>query len=505
MKCKHCGAQLHNDDELCYSCGAAVKNEKNGIDSETGTVTLHETVEDVVVDGNEKNGEEKAAAPISIWKVVAATAVCMLLLCVLSVVVINSITGSNWPFDQFAKETTAEPTTAETEPQISYTAEDLLLAGISEKAVYSSEDPQTVNAVVATMGDMALTNGQLQYLYWSQFYNFVNNYDYTQYGMDIGAPLSQQMFPNSDFTWEQYFLDSALKTWQQYAALNLAAKDAGYVLPEDVQADLDSLIDDYSKQAVENGFEDGVALLHAQMGPGIALEDMLAVETMYAIGDNYYTHLYNSQDPTREEVEAYFDENAVLFSSYYGITKESGLLVDVRHVLLQPEGCEFDDNNYVVATDEQWESCRAAAQELLDGWVKDGATEDGFAQLAIENSVDGSATDGGLYQYVATGTMVENFDAWLFEEGRKAGDYGLVRTEFGYHLMYYVGGDEAWFLYGRDSSDGYLNSVGRGVLSDYMEANELDVKFADILLGTAKLNVEDEVEETTDSTAATES
>jgi hypothetical protein len=38
--------------------------------------------------------------------------------------------------------------------------------------------------------------------------------------------------------------------------------------------------------------------------------------------------------------------------------------------------------------------------------------------------------------------MVSNFDAWCFEENRKAGDTGIIESEYGYHVMYYVGDDE---------------------------------------------------------------
>ena len=32
--------------------------------------------------------------------------------------------------------------------------------------------------------------------------------------------------------------------------------------------------------------------------------------------------------------------------------------------------------------------------------------------------------------------MVETFDAWLFADGRKAGDSGIVESEYGFHVMY---------------------------------------------------------------------
>lgn len=516
MNCKKCGKELDGELELCPECAAEeteltqdIPAEEIILEEEAVEPAAEETAEEAPAEEETVTVVTAPAAPISIWKVVAATAVCMLLLCVLAVMLINSITGKNWPFDQFAKETTVAPTTEAVTPSTTtepvYTAEDLgMLEGINEKITFSADTISDENRskVVATAGSLKLTNGQLQILFWSQFYRFVNNEQYTQYGLDPVAPLSEQVVAGSEVTWEQYFLDSALKTWQQYAALYLAAQEENYVLPADVQAALDGLIEGYGKQAVEAGFKDGMDLLSAQMGPGVTLEDMLAVETLFAIGDNYYKDLYYSQDPTREEVEAYFDENAEMFSTYYGVTKDIGKLLDVRHVLIQPEGCEFDERNYVVATDEQWESCRVEAQALLDAWVEGGATEDAFAQMAGEHSADlGSATNGGLCQYVSKGAMVPAFDAWLFEEGRKAGDYGLVKTEYGYHLMYFVGGDEAWYLYGRESSDGILSKTCRDKIAGYVEANPMEVSFADILLGKAKLSV---AETETDPTATTE-
>ena len=157
--------------------------------------------------------------------------------------------------------------------------------------------------------------------------------------------------------------------------------------------------------------------------------------------------------------------------------------MDVRHVLIVPEGDEEP-------TEEQWESCRKKAQALLDGWVKAGATEEGFAKLAVENSVDSSASNGGLIQSIVTGQMVEAFDAWCFDESRKVGDYGLVRTEYGYHLMYYVGGDEAWYIVGKNSQDGIVYTNCAKVIDAQLEANPLDVKFDKILIGTAVLTVQ---------------
>ena len=79
----------------------------------------------------------------------------------------------------------------------------------------------------------------------------------------------------------------------------------------------------------------------------------------------------------------------------------------------------------------------AKAEEILASW--DG-TEDGFAALANEYSKDGgSNTNGGLYEDVLPGQMVTAFNDWCFDETRASGDTGIVQSDYGYHIMYYVG------------------------------------------------------------------
>ena len=34
--------------------------------------------------------------------------------------------------------------------------------------------------------------------------------------------------------------------------------------------------------------------------------------------------------------------------------------------------------------------------------------------------------------------MVDAFDKWCFDEARQPGDHGIVKTSYGYHIMYFV-------------------------------------------------------------------
>ncbi|MBQ1704276.1 MAG: peptidylprolyl isomerase, partial [Clostridia bacterium] len=66
------------------------------------------------------------------------------------------------------------------------------------------------------------------------------------------------------------------------------------------------------------------------------------------------------------------------------------------------------------------------------------ATEDSFADLAREYSADSNASSGGLYTGIYLGQMVQEFQDWCFDESRQPGDTGIVKTDYGYHVMYFV-------------------------------------------------------------------
>lgn len=109
--------------------------------------------------------------------------------------------------------------------------------------------------------------------------------------------------------------------------------------------------------------------------------------------------------------------------------------VDIRHCLVE---FEAEDANKV--TDAEKEAAQKKAKALLDEWLAGEKTEESFAAMAKENTADtASKESGGLYDNIrTTDNYVESFEEWSFDDARKAGDYGMVETEYGYHIMYFV-------------------------------------------------------------------
>ena len=158
------------------------------------------------------------------------------------------------------------------------------------------------------------------------------------------------------------------------------------------------------------------------------------------IPSEYTTH--NHADG--EECTGENDEKSV--AGYYvvlfeGSDKNLTNLVNVRHVLVSFEGGTTDPETGVTTYSEEWKAkAKTSAEEILAAFNAGDKTEESFAALATEKTTDpGSKETGGLYEDVYPGQMVSAFNDWCFDSARKPGDTGIVETEYGYHVMYFVG------------------------------------------------------------------
>lgn len=209
--------------------------------------------------------------------------------------------------------------------------------------------------------------------------------------------------------------------------------------PEDFEAGIKSVLTDDELASFVDGYTEASAL-YSEIFEELA--DWLYSEERVA-GDKTILE-YNS---------GYF---VIMFKSRALDTSNT---IDVRHCLLATstvsdiliEGTEEIDYEATEAAQAAADAeVYAEAEELFNAWVADGAKEEDFIALANEHS-DDSATDG-LYEMVTRGYMVEAFDAWCFDESREPGDYGIVETPYGYHLMYFVGVNEpVWKSTARNS------------------------------------------------------
>lgn len=141
------------------------------------------------------------------------------------------------------------------------------------------------------------------------------------------------------------------------------------------------------------------------------------------------------KDPARKAGDKAILEIDTNYSVIYFVNRhlDEAKTIDVRHILVKPvDGNDAD--------------AKVKADTLLGAFNAGAKTEDAFAELATANTEDPDSKEtGGLYENVTTGMMMAEFDAWCFDAARKTGDTGIVQTEAGYHVMYFVKtGDMAW-------------------------------------------------------------
>ena len=150
----------------------------------------------------------------------------------------------------------------------------------------------------------------------------------------------------------------------------------------------------------------------------------------------YLDYDLTSTDEEGNETTSQLGYYVVIFE---GKNENEAKLVNVRHILAKFKGGSTGDDGKTTYSENEKKAALDTINDLKAKWESGDATEDSFASLAKEKTEDtASAEDGGLFEDVYPGQMVTNFNDWCFDETRKAGDVGVVETEYGYHLIYFV-------------------------------------------------------------------
>lgn len=365
------------------------------------------------------------------------------------------------------------------------------------------------DTVVAQVGDSCLTNRELWVYYWVEVADYLReNPDLTfSQGLDT---LMCGVVP--DLTWQQYFLDRALKAWHSYAALNLKGTlegtpteaayqpidtfheknlnedmpalkylygytNASYV-PNSLHQDyLDSLPELLETMATENGYADAEAL--AADTAGAAKEDLVSWGQLYNRAYMYFTECTYYLEPTREEVEEYLAQNAETFAAI----EEDEILVDFRHILAIPENASVAQDGTVTAGEEDWENAYDEVYGLYVRAQYNSFPEDTFAEWANASSDDeGSRLNGGLYSGIHRGQLTDVLDSWLFDPARRPGDRAMLQSDCGWHLMYFSGSTTARYAAAREA---LLAERTGALVTGAMESYPISVDYSLISLAPA--------------------
>lgn len=449
--CKHCQAENSDDLKFCTACGEELETEAAEAAEEAEAVETAEVTEET------EAAEVTEEAPAKKSPVAAIVLGVLALLALVGVVLAVVLLGRDKPAEAPA-ETPAEGEFVEAERM---PAHHVNAYGYNSHAIhytanedgtytydYMNENGETVSLTqeevdalldveVAECNGDVLTNREIMFFYNEQYYN-----TYTSYGsmlsmlLDANKAFDEQLSLDGTNTWEQSFVRDGLNMYHQMAAVAAAAEKDGFEPQTPLDEQVADMEDQLNAMAEQYGMESGQAYVDAYFGPGTTVEHYMDFFRLNLYAVDYINDLYAKMEITDEEIEKYYDDNVEYLQASQRLTKVND--INVRHILITPEETTAEDGTTSIS-DEAWAAAEAEANRIYDLWKAD-PTEDNFAELATEYTTDpGSKTTGGLYNGVYPGQMVTEFNDWCFAEERQAGDTGVVKTSYGYHVMFFSG------------------------------------------------------------------
>ena len=477
--CNQCQAENPDIAEICEACGAQLNAEETAAEEaaaiETEEVLCEEAAEDTAEAAETEEAPEEAPAEPEQKKskggLIAIIAAVVVVIVALVVILVQKGKDEVTPPAEDPAAVQEETAEGESVMESISTGHHVNAYGLPSHSIqyvenedgtftytYLNENGETVTVSqeeidalmakeVASCAEQTLDNSTIMFFYDDQMYNFMSTYSsYLSFMMNAEQALDEQVGMDGVNTWEQLFVDSGIQMFHQMAAVTAAAEAEGFTLPADQQAAVDAMPQQLEDAAVGYGYADATAYLQAYFGPTATLENYLKYYNANAYVNAYLSSVQATMTNTPEELDAYYDENAEMMQGTYGIEKIDKNVVSVRHILITPESTTAEDGTTTIS-EEAWAAAEAEAQEIYDEWQNVDPTESYFAGMAAMHTDDpGSQNNGGLYEDVYPGQMVPEFNDWCFADGRAVGDTGIVKTSYGYHLMYFVGeGDYAYW------------------------------------------------------------
>lgn len=492
-KCKFCDAQLEEGVMLCPNCGKDNAQEETAVEETAAETVAEEACEAAPA---EEAAEETAEEVTEIKEGAKATpgkiALAVIAIVVLVAMIVGMLAGGMGnasgnaaaPTEEVVLE--EEPTTPPTIP------EDGNPDDVTCKGTYTVTDEEAIagaGTVVARIGDKELTNAELQVYYWNYVTSYLSSeygYQAMMYGMlNLSQGLDTQIsLADGTLTWQQYFLKCALQNWQSLQAMALEAEAEGFTMDENAKMTLEVIPAQLEEAALQNGFENVDAFVAQNLGAGTTLENFVNYQRTYYQGAPYYNDFVDNLTFTEEQISAFFDENEEAYAQQ-NLTRDQKK-VDVRHCLIMPEGATSATIRTETFSDEAWAASEKKANELLENWLGGDKSEESFVQLVNENTDDNNDTnldgepDGGLYAGITLDSnLVEEFKNWCFDETRQPGDAGVVKTQFGYHIMYFVNSELIWPYYVREDMTAMAENA---FLMSVLDKHPMEVDFGAINL-----------------------
>jgi len=303
--------------------------------------------------------------------------------------------------------------------------------------------------VAFTVGRREVSVAELSYYFWSEYYYYIHA------GVSPlpseEKDLDKQAY-DANTSWYDFFLEKAVQTAREDLALCEAGRAAGFTMPEQWQAELDTVKAQFSEYAAAGGFflsedePDVDGYLQSSYGAQANRETFFRhlEEVYYAAA--YADSLYFDLSFSEEQVHDFFRLHAERYAEE-GLSWDEACPVTAAWALFVPEG----------SSDTAWDAAYKRAETMALAWHAAGGGEEAFVTLGRELKFDTPETARDRWIEPVRLTPAAKTERiiydWCFDPLRQAGDYTITRTAEGWALVFYCGRDLRTAAYARAEED----------------------------------------------------
>ena len=273
-----------------------------------------------------------------------------------------------------------------------------------------------------TVGETTYSPAQLNYVYNTQYYNFVSRYSsyLSLMGLDTSQgvhSLGSQSCPmlEEGKTWRDYFLQSAAQNLRQTTVLKNYAEANGITLSDAELADIDSQLASLTETAKTYNYPNVNRFLAAQYGTGVTLQTVRGLMIDDALATKAIEAYTASLTYSPEELE-----------EYYASLNGSSDLFDFAYFIVPAAESSEDGAVSDTALLEARMTAEAIKMAYDDGYDIDDPIERFNAAIEAEYDADQATRADGV-----KGSNLSELSEWMTDASRKAGDVGVVASSDG--------------------------------------------------------------------------
>lgn len=269
----------------------------------------------------------------------------------------------------------------------------------------------TRNITAVTIDGEDYSAAELNYYYSASYMNFYNTYySYMSYGMffDPSISLADQDYAEG-ITWRDYFIEAAVNSMTEVQLLNEAAEAAGFVLPEEHEAQYTETVETFKNEWAMYGYSSLEQYINLTYGKGVTMEMLERELYRNFVASAYSEAIYNGYEYSTAEIDAYYAEHAN----------------------------ELDMISYAYISSTDGSIDMAPIAEAVNG-----TDEDTFTAYVAENYPEETVSS-----LIYPGSSLSDaYSAWLLDSTRQVGDATAITSDSGatYAVMFLGRNDNSY-------------------------------------------------------------